>query len=73
MTLDKFTQAYLEAALWSYTDESDEPFDSNFDITDLAPEAIGQALEDCAAFQNDQANDLSDIDTAQADGKLYFL
>lgn len=55
MTLDKFTYAYIEAALWSSTDESTpaggEPMDANYTITDLAPETVERMKADCAAFQ----------------------
>jgi hypothetical protein len=39
MTLDKFTTAYIEAALWSSMDESTpaggQPMDANYTITDI--------------------------------------
>lgn len=53
--LDEFTRAYIEAALWSSNDESDdeggEPFSDNYTEYDIAPEAIEQIVEDCKAFQ----------------------
>lgn len=49
--LDSFTRAYLECALWSSIDDDSEPFDSNYGIGDLAPEAIELAKRDCEAFQ----------------------
>lgn len=53
--LDAFTNAYLLAALWSSTDNSNDqggdPLDKNYDISDLAPEAVAQAKTDCATFQ----------------------
>jgi len=46
--LDPFTQAYIEAALWSSTDNSDEsggqPLDENYDISDIAPETLQQMI-----------------------------
>jgi hypothetical protein len=61
--LDDFTLAYLEAALWSSTDESDEaggePLDKNFDIEDFAPEAIKEVVADTKAFQEENAGDLA--------------
>ncbi len=54
--LDTFTRAYLECALWSSTDESDEqggdPLDKNYEIEDFAPEALAQAIAECSAFQH---------------------
>ena len=53
--IDKFTRAYLVAALWSSTDnstpEGGEPLDSNYNIDDIAPSAIDEAITDCADFR----------------------
>lgn len=53
--IDAFTLAYIECALWSSTDESDEaggePLDANYDIDDIAPEAMERMTADCAKFQ----------------------
>lgn len=60
--MDKFTQAYIEAALWSSMDESDvqggEPLDANYGIDDIAPETLASILDDCKAFQRDHAEDI---------------
>lgn len=60
--LDKFTTAYIECALWSSTDNSDdtggEPLDHNYDTSDIAPETLKQMSEDCEAFQRDNREDL---------------
>jgi hypothetical protein len=58
--LDDFTSAYLEAALWSSTDDDDEPLDRDYGIEDFAPEAIKQAVKDAATFQADNADDLDE-------------
>ena len=64
MTLDEFTHAYIEAALWSSTDESTpaggEPMDANYTITDLAPETVERMKADCAAFQEQNWDDIQD-------------
>jgi hypothetical protein len=56
MKLDAFTRAYIEAALWSSTDESNDqggdPLDANYSIDDIAPETMELIVEDCADFQN---------------------
>jgi len=53
--MDDFTRAYLECALWSSTDESDEyggePLDKNYGVEDFAPESLQSAIEDCRDFQ----------------------
>lgn len=54
--LDEFLDAYIEAALWSSTDESDdsggEPLDKNYDAHDIAPETLVRMRADCRAFLN---------------------
>ena len=76
--IDSFTRAYLECALWSSNDESDpsggEPFDSNYSIRDFAPEAIEQAVKDCARFQNENAVSLaaSELEDSRA-GHNFWL
>ena len=52
--LDEFFDSYVEAALWSSNDESDEsggePLDKNYGPGDLAPSAEKKMLADCKAF-----------------------
>ena len=61
--LDDFTLAYIEAALWSSNDESDEsggePLDSNYSIDDLDPDTLAKMAEDCRRFQEENAADLA--------------
>jgi len=74
--LDAFTTAYLECALWSSTDESDEsggePLDANYGLDDLSLETIQGAIDDCAAFQAANADDLADLDDEQS-GHDFWL
>lgn len=60
---DEFTQAYIEAALWSTNDESTPsggvPLDDNYSPNDIAPQTLLEIIEDCEAFQRDNAADLS--------------
>jgi hypothetical protein len=53
---DAFTRAYIEAALWSTNDESDEgggePLDKNYGPEDIAPETMLAMKHDCADFQH---------------------
>jgi hypothetical protein len=58
--LDDFTIAYIECMLWSSNDESDEntggePLDKNYDIDDIAPEAMAKIVADCERFQRECA------------------
>jgi hypothetical protein len=60
--MDEFTQAYLEAALWSSNDESNEqggePLDANYSISDIHPETLAEMTADCQAFQTIHADDI---------------
>lgn len=53
--MDEFCQAYIEAALWSSTDNADEqggePLDRNYGPEDLSDETLQQMKADCDAFQ----------------------
>ena len=51
--MDKFTAAYIEAALWSSTDDVGEPLDNG--EHELAPETRAKMASDCAKFQAEQA------------------
>ena len=55
--LDAFTRAYIECALWFLsTDDNDTPMDDNYDVRDMAsPESLRIMVEDCKAFQTDNA------------------
>src|SRR4051812_48453246 len=59
MELDAFTRAYIECALWSSTDNSTpqggHPLEDNYGVDDIAPETLARIVEDCAAFQRDNA------------------
>ena len=59
MNIDRFTRAYLEAALWSSCDEDGRPLDESYSLCDVAPESLAKAVADCAAFQTDNAAWLS--------------
>lgn len=50
---------YFETALWSSTDENDDPLDSNYSVNDLSPEAMAQAKKEWDDFKT-QAGDLLD-------------
>ena len=60
--MDAFTRSYIEAALWSSTDEADErggePLDANYGPADFAPETLAAIKKDCEAFQRDHAEEI---------------
>lgn len=70
--MDPFTIAYIEAALWSSLDESDEhggeALDANYGVDDIAPETLASILNDCKAFQEAHADDIgSELEQAGHD------
>ena len=69
---DPFLLAYIECALWSSTDDSGEPLDAAYYVSDLAPETLGRMREDCEAFRNANAALLADWTLDQA-GHDFWL
>ena len=63
--LDAFTTAYIEAALWSSTDNSNDqggdPLDKNYSASDIAPATLEAMKRDCADFQEKYGDLLSEI------------
>lgn len=47
---DEFFQAYIEAALWSSSDERDVPLQNNYGMKDIAPETLHKLRENCDNF-----------------------
>lgn len=76
--LDAFTTAYLECALWSSNDNSDDsggnPLDDNYGLDDLSLETLQSAIDDCRSFQESEADDLAEagLDDEQA-GHDFWL
>ena len=56
--MNAFTLGYLEAAIWSSTDETGEPLDHNYGIDDFAPETLAKAIEDCDKFLAENIDDV---------------
>lgn len=60
--LGEVVAAYIECALWSSNDDSDEsggePLDASHDESDVADEAWISAVRDCADFLDSAADDL---------------
>lgn len=55
LSLDEFTAAYIQTALWSSNDESTdsggEPLDANYSVDDFSPDLMAEVIADCAKFQ----------------------
>ena len=60
MNLDAFTLSYIQAALWSTSDDNDEPLDSNYGVKDIPPATFEEMIADCKTFQEDNAALLTD-------------
>jgi len=60
--LDEFTQAYIDAALWSTNDESTpeggDPLDDNYGPDDFADAALAAIVKDCLKFQQENKADI---------------
>lgn len=65
MTLDKFTRAYLDCALWACG------IDAALDA-DIPPELVAEAIEDCKAFQEANAADLAGADLERSGHDFYL-
>jgi hypothetical protein len=83
MTLDNFTLAYVECALWStpvdeaYAAEHDIASDmgldrAGFTLEDIAPEALASIVADCASFREAAGELLSDWNDGQAGHDLWL-
>lgn len=51
--VDEFTRWYISTALWSSTDDNDDPLDQKYGIESLASETLQKMLEDCSQFQKE--------------------
>lgn len=77
--LDKFTRAYIVAALWSSTDDDGEPLDTNYRANDISPDTLAAMAADCAKFQTDHADDIAagpdggDFDRWERAGHDFWL
>lgn len=73
--MDAFTLAYIEAALWSTMDNTDdqggEPLDANYSLSDIAPDTMTNIVEDCRKFQ--QVNDADIGDDYDQAGHDFWL
>lgn len=74
--LDSFTKSYMETALFSSTDDNDQPLDKNYSIHDISEETKSEMMSDCADFQEmasellqSQADDATDVRA----GKDFWL
>jgi hypothetical protein len=60
--IDEMLSQYVETALWSSHDESDEsggnPLDQNYSVDDISDKALASMRKDVAAFATEYADDI---------------
>ena len=77
-SLDAFTTQYLEAALWTETDQTNEqggsPLDDNYDVEDFTLKSLRFAVSDCSDFRTLAREELdkSGLDEAEQ-GRCFWL
>ena len=75
--LDKFTLAYLEAALFSTNDESTpqggEPLDKNYSFLDFSEETLKKMVADCAMFRRKFSDEQIESAHLQAPGEYNAI
>jgi len=56
---DQFVRGYIDAALWSSTDDNDRPLDEDHYARDIAPSSLKSIRRDCAKFFKRHRRDLA--------------
>ena len=70
--LDSFTDAYIDAALWSSTDDDGDSLDRNYSVRDIAPATLTRMKLDARKFQRDNARSL-DAGSSSRGGHDFWL
>ena len=70
--IGNFTDAYIEAMLWSSTDDNDEPLDENYDVSDIATEFMSKIKRDCKKFLRENYQYIEEDEMKQA-GHDFWL
>ncbi len=71
-SLDAFTRAYIEAALFSSSDDDGRPLERNYSAKDILGATLAEMKRDCAAFQRENRHDLAE-GTATQGGHDFWL
>lgn len=75
--MNEFQRGFLEAALWSSTDNADdsggEPLDKNYDISDIEPKTLARLLKDCDDFCDENAKLLAQAGDDGQNGHDFWL
>lgn len=73
-SLDDFTAAYIECALWSSTDfETDRPLDDDYGPEDIHADTLRDMIDDCTDFQEHQAELLEHAGDDAQNGHDFWL
>ena len=65
--MKSFTDAYIACALWSSTDDNDEPMDNNYCHNDIEGGALMRMAGDCAIFLKNNEHLIEDCSQAGHD------
>lgn len=68
---DDFTDSYVEAMLWSSTDDNGNPIDRKYSESDLAPETWDKIKADCAKFQAEYGEQIDNADCYRSPANDY--
>src|SRR6266849_10223362 len=73
----EFVDGYLEAALWSSTDQSDDsggkPLDRRFTVRDFDQQSVDRAVRDCNSFIEKNREILSRVGHDELNGHDFWL
>lgn len=72
LLVNRFTLAYIDAALWSSTDDDGEPLDANYSVRDIDAATRKRMADDCAAFLDANWEALATADLEQG-GHDFWL
>ena len=71
--LDQFVKGYVACALWSSTDDQENPIDANYSVENIAHEAMATMVEDCTKFYAENLETLKNYvkDVTEGDGEPW--
>lgn len=73
-SLDPFTRAYIDCALWCGVVAEDESYNHDeYDIDQLMLPTLRGMIDDCREFQRDNAEDLAAIGKDERSGHNFYL
>lgn len=71
--LTQFSRAYIQAALWSSSDDNDIPLDRNYSYKDIAIHTLQVMQIDCDRFQAENFDDIESTEDIEQCGHDYWL